>query len=56
VTLQPGETRQVEIAIRPDSLALWNREMKRVVEPGEFTVMAGPDSEDVKSTTLTVVP
>src|SRR6185436_1137755 len=39
VTLQPGETRTVEIAIRPDSFALWNREMARVVEPGEFTIM-----------------
>jgi beta-glucosidase len=56
VTLQPGETRQVDIAIRPESLALWNREMKRVVEPGEFTVMAGPNSQDVKSVKLTVVP
>ena len=56
VTLQPGETRQVDIAIRPDSLALWNREMERVVEPGTFQIMAGPNSEDLKSVTLTVTP
>ena len=56
MTLQPGETRQVDIAIRPDSLALWNREMERVVEPGTFQIMAGPNSEDLKSVTLTVTP
>ncbi|HEY7808359.1 MAG TPA: glycoside hydrolase family 3 N-terminal domain-containing protein [Croceibacterium sp.] len=56
VTLQPGETKQVTLAIRPDSLALWNREMKRVIEPGTFTIMAGPDSQYLKSTTLTVSP
>lgn len=56
VALQPGETRQVTLAIRPESLALWNREMKRVVEPGTFTIMAGGNSQDVKSTTLTVTP
>jgi beta-glucosidase len=54
ITLQPGETRTVEIAIRPDSFALWNRDMQRVVEPGEFTIMVGPNSRDVKSAKLTV--
>jgi beta-glucosidase len=56
VTLKPGETKQVAITIRPESLALWNREMKRVIEPGTFTIMAGGNSQDVKSTTLTVTP
>ena len=56
VTLKPGETKQVEIALRPEAFALWNREMQRVVEPGEFTVMAGPNSQDLKTAKLTVVP
>ena len=56
VTLQPGETKQVSLTIRPDSLALWNREMKRVIEPGTFTISAGPNSRDLKSTKLTVTP
>jgi beta-glucosidase len=30
--------------------------MKRVVEPGEFTVMVGPNSQDVKSVKLMVMP
>ncbi len=54
----PGDndTLSITLAIRPESLALWNREMKRVVEPGTFTIMAGGNSQDVKSTTLTVTP
>ncbi len=56
VTLQPGETRQVDIAIEPRSFMMWNRDMERVVEPGEFTIMVGPNSEDLKEATLTVTP
>ncbi len=56
VTLQPGESRRVDITIEPRSLMLWNREMKRVIEPGEFTVMVGPNSQDLQEVTLTVVP
>ena len=54
VTLRPGETRQVAIAIRADAFGLWNREMKFVTEPGSFTLMAGPSSADVKEVKLTV--
>jgi beta-glucosidase len=54
VTLAPGETTTVRFTIGPDALALWNMDMKHVVEPGEFTIMAGPNSVDLKSVTLTV--
>jgi hypothetical protein len=30
--------------------------MKRVIEPGTFTVSAGGNSQDLKSATLTVTP
>nr|WP_246427176.1 glycoside hydrolase family 3 N-terminal domain-containing protein [Sphingopyxis panaciterrulae] len=56
VTLKPGETRQVAILIRPDAFALWNADMKRVVEPGSFTIMAGASSAEVKDAKLTVAP
>ncbi|HEU0100376.1 MAG TPA: glycoside hydrolase family 3 N-terminal domain-containing protein [Allosphingosinicella sp.] len=54
VTLQPGERRTVTFELSPDDLALWNVEMKRVVEPGTFTIHAGPNSVDLKSAKLTV--
>ena len=56
VTLQPGESRAVSIPIEPRSLMMWNREMERVIEPGDFTIMVGPNSQDLQDVTLTVVP
>ena len=40
--------------LTPDDLALWNSQMKHVVEPGTFTVSSGPDSATLKSATLMV--
>lgn len=54
VTLKPGERRTVNFNLTPRDLSLWNVDMKRVVEPGTFTVSAGPDSVQLKSATLTV--
>jgi beta-glucosidase len=56
VTLEPGETRQVDIALPPRVFELWNRDMQRVVEPGDFSIMVGPNSQDLQSVTLTVTP
>jgi beta-glucosidase len=54
VTLQPGERRTVTFELTPDDLSLWNPRMKRVEEPGTFTISAGPNSVDLKSATLIV--
>nr|WP_271079629.1 glycoside hydrolase family 3 N-terminal domain-containing protein [Aurantiacibacter sp. MUD61] len=54
VSVPAGETVTVDIPIRPRSFALWNRDMEREVEPGEFTIMVGPNSADVQEVTLTV--
>jgi len=48
VTLQPGESRRVTIAIPPSEMSLWNIEMKQVVEPGKFTIMLGSSAEDIR--------
>ena len=56
ITLQPGESRNVSIAIEPRSLMMWNREMERLIETGEFTIMVGPNSQDLQNVTLTVTP
>ncbi len=46
--LQPGETREVELAIPNRWLALWSDEAnKRVVEPGSLTISAGPASDNL---------
>jgi beta-glucosidase len=54
VTLAPGARTTVAFELTPRDLAVWNIEMKRVVEPGVFTVMAGPNSAQVKSAQFTV--
>jgi Beta-glucosidase-related glycosidases len=48
ISLKPGESGTVEFELGPEQLSLWNREMKRVVEPGEFKIMAGSSSADIR--------
>jgi beta-glucosidase len=54
LSLQPGEKRRVEFVLGPEQLGFWNREMKYIVEPGEFRVMVGNNSIDVLEANLTV--
>ena len=54
VSLQPGATTTVEFTLAKEAFAYWNEEMKYVVEPGEFSIMTGPNSVDLKSVTLTI--
>ena len=56
VSLKPGETRTISFAIGPEALRLWDASMHRVVEPGEFEIMTGDNSVDLKGVTLTVAP
>jgi len=50
VRLAPGETKSVTFTLTPDDLALWDRSMHFVVEPGVFRVMVGSSSEDIRLT------
>jgi beta-glucosidase len=54
VTLNPEESRVVEFSVGPEDLQFLNREMKRVVEPGVFTIMVGGSSAKVIETKLNV--
>jgi beta-glucosidase len=54
VTLRPGESKTVEFTLARDAFGFWNEDMKHVVEPGEFQIMSGPNSVDLKSAVLTV--
>lgn len=44
ITLDPGESKTVELEITPDKLKFYDIQMDYVVEPGEFTVMVGNSS------------
>ncbi|HYU97487.1 MAG TPA: glycoside hydrolase family 3 N-terminal domain-containing protein [Pyrinomonadaceae bacterium] len=54
VTLQPGQKKHLEFGLSPEHLGFWNREMRFVVEPGEFKVMVGPNSDDLIETKFAV--
>ena len=54
VSLEPGETKQVQLPITPASLQFYNRDMERVVEPGAFDIMVGNSSNNYQTVVLTV--
>lgn len=45
IELAPSEEKEVTFALPLHSLAFWNIDMKKVVEPGKFKIMVGTDSE-----------
>ena len=47
VTLEPGETKTVSFTLTPNDLAMYDIDMNRVVEPGDFKVFVGTNSEGV---------
>ena len=46
--IKKGETKQVIIKIPVSELALYNKEMKKVVEPGAFELQIGRASDDIR--------
>ncbi|KAJ5177051.1 uncharacterized protein N7482_002928 [Penicillium canariense] len=55
VVIPAGKTKTVKIPIRIEDIGLWNTRMQYVVEPGNFTVLVGSSSEDIRgNTTFTV--
>lgn len=48
VSLQPGEAQTCVFKLGPADLALWDQNLQSVVEPGEFRVMVGASSEDIR--------
>lgn len=45
IELAPSEEKKVVFELPLHSLAFWNIDMKKVVEPGKFKIMVGTDSE-----------
>jgi beta-glucosidase len=50
VPLEAGEKKTVHFTIHPDDLAILDKNMNWIVEPGKFQVMIGNSSEDIKLT------
>jgi beta-glucosidase len=49
VMLKAGESRKIEFTISTELLKFYNYELKHVWEPGEFDIMIGGNSRDVKT-------
>ena len=54
VTLAPGESSTLRFTLTPSALAIWNRDMKDVNEPGPVAVHVGNSSAHLKTTQLEV--
>ncbi len=48
VHLEKGESKEVRFEITPELLSMLNEQMERVVEPGEFRIMIGASSNDIR--------
>lgn len=53
VELQPGQTETVSFELTKEDLKYYDHELNYVCEPGEFEIMIGPNSRDVKKAVLT---
>ena len=54
VHLEAGERQTVQFPVGTEQLQFYDRRMERVVESGEFELMVGSSSQDLKTVTLTV--
>ena len=54
IHLAAGESKKVTFDITPDMLKFYNYNLEEVLEPGEFDLMIGPNSREVKTTSFMV--
>ena len=54
IHLAAGESKTVTFTIGADQLSFYNADLKKVVEPGDFDIMVGSNSRDVKKARLMV--
>lgn len=55
INLNPGETKTVTFVVTTDKLKYYNLNLEKVVEPGEFDVMVGPNSEELKTVSFSLL-
>jgi beta-glucosidase len=54
VALKPGESKKVSFSITPELLKFYNADLQWVIEPGEFTVFIGGNSDTDNKAQFTV--
>jgi len=48
VNIKAGETKELSFILGPESFSIYNTEMEKVIEPGEFIIKAGASSDDIR--------
>ena len=48
VHLKAGETKEVLFTITPEMLSMLDKDLKSIVEPGDFSIMIGASSRDIR--------
>jgi beta-glucosidase len=52
--LKAGESKEITFDLNTGDLKYYNHDLAYVCEPGDFEIMIGPNSRDVKKVMLTV--
>ncbi len=55
IWLEPGQSQTVSFTINPESLSFYDKDMKWVIEPGDFTIMIGTSSDKTENIKLNVI-
>ncbi len=55
VHIKAGQRETITFGLKPDDFGLFDDDMQRIVEPGDFTVMVGGSSSEGIKTTITAV-
>lgn len=53
IHLKAGQKEKVTFNLKPDDFGLYDDDMKRIVEPGDFTIMVGGSSSEGLKSTIT---
>jgi beta-glucosidase len=48
IHLQPGASKTITLTLNPEDFEMLNEKMETVIEPGDFTVMIGSSSRDIR--------
>ena len=56
VSLKAGESKTLSFEIGSEQLGFYNSALRWVVEPGDFKILIGPNSRDLKEANFKVIP
>jgi len=54
IWLDPGQSQTVSFTIEPELLSFYDKDMKWIIEPGDFTIMVGTASDETQNIKLKV--